>query len=144
LERQACYGHCPVYVVSVDRNGLVQYEGRRFVSAFGKRTAHVAPADAASLFALANTISFRTLKPRYAVPCTDHDTAVVTLEVGDVKTTVEHYGPGSTCGGGSGAPEGLLSLEREIDRVAGTKPWVTCPKDGGEDDCSSYDGDAAP
>lgn len=33
----ACFGVCPVYEITIDRNGIVQYVGKQFVSVQGRR-----------------------------------------------------------------------------------------------------------
>src|SRR6185436_11964809 len=38
LERTACFGECPVYVVTIDARGNVTFEGRHFVRVEGKAT----------------------------------------------------------------------------------------------------------
>jgi len=145
LERTRCYGACPAYVVSVDQDGHVAYEGESFVAAFGKRTSNVPSAAAVNLYARAKALHFETLKPRYAVPCTDHPSAFITFQTGaDAPIRVEDYGAGSQCGGGSGAPPAFYALEDEIDRVAQTKAWTTCRDAAGAETECDRDGDASP
>lgn len=48
LERTACFGACPQYSVSLYRDGIVAYEGVRFVKVRGKRMARLTPEEAAA------------------------------------------------------------------------------------------------
>jgi len=51
LERGSCFGTCPVYTVSLDRSGVVRFEGRRFVADTGVFSAVVPPMRVDSLLA---------------------------------------------------------------------------------------------
>ena len=35
MERTACYGTCPQYIISIYNNGTIEYEGKMFVSKIG-------------------------------------------------------------------------------------------------------------
>src|SRR6476620_2929455 len=73
LERTACYGRCPIYKVTVLRDGTVLWEGERFVKVTGKATAKVSVSvimDLAKAFAKAD---FFALQDRYTNrDVTDH------------------------------------------------------------------------
>ena len=44
-ETGPCFGACPVYRVTVDRDGIGLFEGRRFTAVEGERTFQVTPAQ---------------------------------------------------------------------------------------------------
>jgi hypothetical protein len=124
LERTACFGTCPVYSVSIDASGNVEYDGKKFVRVEGRQTARIPVSRAARLLATAERIGFFELRDRYRTirnpdgtetMVTDLPTAFVTVTRGGQSKQVEDY---------IGAPQGLKELEHEIDDLARTTRWV--------------------
>src|SRR4051812_20510121 len=125
LERGPCFGTCPVYRVSLEGNGKVDYAGTRFVTRVGSDTARVTPdevgrlvdsLDAAGYFALADEyVSNSPACGRYA---TDAPTATISVRSGGRSKSVRHDH------GCVGAPKALGGMERLIDSVAGTARWT--------------------
>src|SRR5690606_26163807 len=50
LDKQECYGTCPVYTIEVSGTGKVIYEGKRFVKREGKYEKQMKPEEANKLF----------------------------------------------------------------------------------------------
>src|SRR5690606_796096 len=50
LDKQECYGTCPVFTIEVNGTGKVIYEGKRFVKRRGKYEQQLQPEDARKLF----------------------------------------------------------------------------------------------
>ncbi|HEY2747996.1 MAG TPA: DUF6438 domain-containing protein [Polyangia bacterium] len=119
LERTACYGRCPIYTVTVLRDGTVQWEGKRFVKVTGKATAKL---PAATLTALADAFrgaGFFALADKYdSYDVTDHPSAITSYADGYQKKTIHHYH------GDRSAPEKLSQLEARIDELVGTARWI--------------------
>lgn len=122
LERTVCYGVCPSYVVTLQGDGTVLYEGRQFVKTKGKKTDKVSPSDVAALLAKLDRAGFDKLHvdDKCTMISTDHPTVTITVVRDGHKHVVEHY-TGNSC-----APKVLTSLEDAIDAVAGTDRWVPC------------------
>jgi hypothetical protein len=119
LTRGVCYGFCPDYTVTINGEGQVRYEGRRFVNAVGERTATIPREDVARLLARFDEIGFNNLRDAYRAEVSDLPTYTVALtRNGQTKTVVDYGGPGV------GMPESVRALQTEIDRVAGTAQWV--------------------
>jgi uncharacterized protein DUF6438 len=125
LERQPCFGTCPVYTVTIDRSGAVRFEGRRFVADTGVSISAIPPARVDSLLAELEAAGYFGFADRYAPgepvcehPATDLPTAITEVHLRDRTKRIEHYY------GCSGAPAILDSLERRIDSVAGVGRWV--------------------
>jgi len=119
LERTACYGRCPIYKVTVLRDGTVRWEGERFVKTTGKATAKLpatAMSELAKAFARAGFFALQDKYERYDV--TDNPSAIVSFDDGARKKTIRHYY------GDTSAPKGLYELEERIDQIAGTARWV--------------------
>lgn len=119
LVRGVCFGFCPDYTVSINGDGQVRYEGRRFVNAVGERTATIPSADVARLVQRFDEIGFDQLRDSYRAEVTDLPTYTVTLTRDGRTKTVVDYG-----GTGVGMPASVRQLQDEIDRVAGTAQWV--------------------
>jgi len=115
LRRTPCFGECPDYTVTIDRDGTVAYDGRRFVRVTGRQTARISAAAVKALLDEFQQIDFFSLKDRYNAPVTDLPTTYVTLRLGERSKTVEDY---------VGAPKPLRDLERHIDEAAGVQRWI--------------------
>ncbi len=119
LTRGVCFGFCPDYTVTINGEGQVRYEGRRFVNVVGERTAAIPREDVARLVARFDEIGFDRLGDAYRGQMTDLPTYTVSLtRNGQTKTVVDYAGTSA------GMPQAVRDLETEIDRVAGTAQWV--------------------
>jgi hypothetical protein len=124
LGRTTCFGECPEYSVTIDAQGLVRYEGRKFVRVEGIQTDRLPVARVAALFAQIERIrffdfneSYRTIHtPDGEISVTDLPTTMVSVTYGGRSKQILDY---------LGAPAPLKQLEKEIDAVARTKRWVT-------------------
>ena len=119
LARGACFGFCPVYSVTINGAGEVNYEGRNFVNIVGQRTASIPTENVARLVARFEEIGFENLQDAYRAEVTDLPTYTVTLTRDGHTKTVADYG-----GVSAGMPRAVRDLQDEIDRVAGTAQWV--------------------
>jgi hypothetical protein len=119
LSRSVCFGFCPDYAVSIDQDGVVAYEGRRFVNVAGAQRAHIPVSDVQALLARFDAVNFMSLRDQYRAQVTDLPTYTVTLvRHGRSKTVLDYGGPSA------GMPASVRDLQDEIDRVAGTARWV--------------------
>jgi hypothetical protein len=119
LERSACYGTCPSYVVTIHRDGLVEYDGGRFVKVTGHQTRKIPEEAVRSLFAKFEAAHFFRLAPSYRARITDQVTIVLTVRRGGVVHSVEDY-----AGAMVGMPPVVSDLERAVDETAGTDAWI--------------------
>ena len=132
LERTACFGLCPDYIVTLDADGTVHYNGRQFVRVRGAQTWKI---DAAAVYALARemeTAGFFTWKDTYTATITDQPTTFTTLTIGARTKRIKDY---------YGAPQALKDIERRIDEVSGANRYVRGDK--GKLDEALARGDAA-
>jgi len=119
LERTACYGRCPIYKVTVLRDGTVLWEGERFVKVTGKARGKLDDKALAALADAFKAADFFALKDKYeSYDITDHPSAVVAFDDGKRKKTVRHYH------GDRSAPKAVYELEDAVDRIVGTAKWV--------------------
>lgn len=125
LERQPCFGFCPIYRVSIDAAGLVTFEGERHVDSTGTRTRQIDPTTAAALMNELSSKGFFELDSAYTMGAkncgpyhTDAPRVILTLNLNGREKTVEHdYG----C---QGAPPSLRAMQERVDSVAGVSRWV--------------------
>lgn len=119
LTRSPCFGFCPDYTVSINQDGLVQYDGRRFVNVEGPQTDQIEPEAVQALLARFDAINFNSLRNEYRAHVSDLPTYTITLvRNGRTKTVVDYGGPGV------GMPQAVRELQDEIDRVANSRQWV--------------------
>lgn len=122
LEREACYGLCPIYTLEISEDGRVDYVGKEFVRERGARSKTIAKARVALLRAHFEQLGYFRLS--WEDPCpsghTDASTAVTTFVSANRKRTIRDY-HGNYC-----VPKPLRELEDEIDRVVGVTEWTRC------------------
>jgi hypothetical protein len=112
LERTACFGACPIYVLSIAADGTVSYTGYEHVREHGTRTWKIAPDAALSLAREMERSGFFDMKDEYTAPVSDMPTTFVTLSLGGrTKRIRDHLG----------APQALVRLETRIDYVSGAR-----------------------
>jgi hypothetical protein len=125
LERTECYGHCPVYKVTIHGDGSVVYEGKRFVRVTGTRKTTIDQQGLADLIQAFSAINYLDLKDSYtSIHNPDGTESIVT----DLPTTYTSFSLGGRRKAVTdyvGAPKELEELEHTIDKIAGTKRWVS-------------------
>src|SRR4030095_2830429 len=124
LERTACYGNCPSYVVTLRGDGTVEYVGRNYVKVEGPQHSTIKTDFLKSLMDEIARAGFTTITDTYSqekcrcVLCTDMPSAITRLTTDGVTHTVNHY-YGCRC-----APRSLFDLERAIDKAANVEQWT--------------------
>jgi len=123
LERIACYGTCPAYMLTIHGDGRVEYEGKRNVKLTGTQESQVEPDEIKALAKEFAKAKFLTTSEDYSGTichryCFDMATAVMELTLKQVSHRVKHY---YGCGD---APQALFELESAIDRVAKVERWT--------------------
>lgn len=125
LERQPCFGTCPVYAVDIDNTGRVRFTGRAHVQTMGTVTADISGDDfrgMADRLVQSGVLSFDSTYVAGAPGCGAYatDMPIVTLSVvvdGVMKHIRHDYG----C---TGAPSTLRGLHAMVDSVANISRWV--------------------
>jgi uncharacterized protein DUF6438 len=120
IERTACYGWCPVYKLTVFRDGAVEYEGTGFVKRQGKATGHLRPDQLAALDELFQKHGYLGLADSYeAYEVTDAPSVYTAYStVGGKRKDVKHYL------GDTKAPAVLGKIEEGIDRIVHVEQWI--------------------
>ena len=122
LERTPCFGVCPAYRVVLARTGRIRFERRnRHATPLTSRDS-VPPEDVSAVLTRMVLIGFTKLPDSIthgSAACgpwmTDHPSVTIAVYVPRVvKVVTDDYG----C---AWSPQGLRSLQEEIDRLAGLK-----------------------
>jgi hypothetical protein len=105
LERTACYGTCPMYSLTVYRDGTVEYNGEQFVKT-----------QLDDLFTSAHYFDLKDAYTDYDV--TDNPSAKTSYSSGGKTKTIDHYY------GDSDAPEVLSTIEDGIDKIVHIEQFI--------------------
>jgi hypothetical protein len=125
LERGACFGKCPSYVLEVDTDGQVRFVGALHVCTSGRVSKRLDPTKLREIRSAITRFNFATISI-HCCDCPISDTSIVTLTVADsgpVRTIHDTEG----CEGG---PASVRSLANAIDDIVGTKHWIEWNEEG--------------
>ncbi|WP_242620455.1 DUF6438 domain-containing protein [Senegalia massiliensis] len=120
IERTMCYGPCPVYSVTVDKNGNVNYYGEIFVYKTGEYKWKISKKKVEQLNKLINDFGFSSFEynpdDKFA---TDQPSCITTvIYINGKKKEIDHYY------GHFLIDDSLTKLENKIERIIGTKKYV--------------------
>ena len=120
LERQPCFGFCPVYTLSIHGDGRVEYDGLQNVEVTGPQTASIDPAAVQALADEMAAAGYFDWNDEYMnQEVTDHAYVISSITLSDGTTKrIQHYL------GDFSAPEALTEVEAMIDETAGSAQWV--------------------
>jgi hypothetical protein len=119
LERTACFGRCPMYVVTVAGDGQVTFAGKDFVAQAGTHQGDVDTAVVDQLRQAITDAGFFAMNDCYCERrMTDMPSVIITVQWGERQKTVKHYT------GDHSAPAALIKLQEQIDALAGSERWV--------------------
>lgn len=107
LSRSGCYGKCPVYQITLNRDGSVLYKGDMFVEHIGSYNVDV-EFDFQKFEDLVKTSDFFNLEDKYIENVADVPSCGITVKTGSRIKSVVDNGIG---------PEGLRVFQKEIDKV---------------------------
>src|SRR3989344_3218798 len=119
LERQGCYGTCPIYKVTVKADGSVTYTGERFVGTTGEQTSVIGLDKVKQLVEKINAINYFLLNPEYTRGATfDAGSAVTKVTMNGQTKEILHAFEDTS------APVELTELEDFIDEITNSEQWV--------------------
>ena len=113
LERTACFGTCPIYTITLRRDGTATYVGRNFVERKGTYTAKVYGFD--RLAELIESRGYFNLKDSYTVRVTDLPSTVTSVVRAGRRKTIRNYG--------NSGPVELWGIEKAIDGMVANTKW---------------------
>lgn len=109
LERTSCHGTCPVYQVTIRRDGNITYVGREHVNHIGTHTGFADPEAVERLFKLADKYKFFGFKDKYPSATSGGASAITSIQTGTRRKRVENQA--------EAGPDELWALEHLIDVV---------------------------
>lgn len=119
LERTACFGTCPVYMVSILEDGTVIYKGDRFVSMTGEQTGEIAPETVTAMVAAFKDAGYFGWNEAYDTQTvSDLPTVTTSVSLDGITHRIARYTGDNT------APLALSFLEQWIDEMANTALWT--------------------
>jgi len=119
LERTACFGTCPVYLVTIKGDGIVVYEGKDFVEVKGKAETTITQDQINELISEFEKVDYFSLEDSYTErTITDAPTVLTSISINGKTKAVEHYH------GDLSAPEKLRELEDRIDEIINSDQWI--------------------
>lgn len=119
LERQACFGMCPIYGLSLFADGTVVYVGIKNVGVTGVQVGQVDPGTVDMLTQMMTVTGYFDWQDEYTtITITDQSTVITSLSTPDNYKMIVRYG------GDANAPIGLTWLEDQIDRAVDSAQWV--------------------
>jgi hypothetical protein len=120
LERTDCYGTCPVYKLTVFRDGMIEYVGTRYVKVTGKAVGQISEAQVDKLEDLFLKYQYLQFKTAYhGRQVTDMPTVNTSYTpAGGTTKIVKHYL------GDDNAPVALNRIEHSIDKLVHVERWI--------------------
>lgn len=113
VEHTACYGPCPVYKVTLRRDGTAAFIGSAHVDKVGAYTASVS--GFARLARAIERRDFEYFKARYAGPMTDRPHILTTIVQSGRHKTVDNYA--------DAGPQELWEIQALVDGAAAEARW---------------------
>lgn len=105
LERTACFGFCPMYKVTLRRDGTISYNGKRYVQLEGAYEGTVYGFDRLAQLILSR--GYFKLKDNYAIGATDLPSTITSVVRNGKRKTITNYG--------DAGPIELWGIEMAID-----------------------------
>ncbi len=102
IQTTPCFGRCPVYAVTIEENGQLTFDGKRFAGYQGKTTRALDEKLTSNILNALSVYRPQTGEKAKNTECneraTDHPSYVLTWQSGDNKTVYHHY---TGCFGGN-------------------------------------------
>lgn len=119
LERTACHGMCPIYRVTIFKDGTVNYSGDSFVEVAGEQTSMIEPETVQQMIDAFQNAGYFEWDDAYDTETVSDLASVITSVTRDGETKrITHYV------GDTSAPLALPFLEQWIDEMVNTQVWT--------------------
>jgi hypothetical protein len=124
MNRERCFGSCPVYSVTVHGDGNVEYSGEEFVQDRGPRTETVSRDQLQGLLQRFDNANLFALEDRAFA--WGSDTPRVRVSISIDGRTKEVWSDAYFTGAKSGGQDLFVQAAAELDNVVGISRWVKC------------------
>jgi len=124
FQRTACFGQCPIYGISIYENGMVLYEGVRYVEKTGTYCGTISKKQLAEMIAAFDNAHVFEMQDRYPAstdrPPVDLPSRIITYQKGtQTKRIVDK---------GIEVPPALIQLETMVDNTVKNLNLHNCDK----------------
>ncbi len=122
MERTVCFGTCPAYELTIQKDGKVTFLGKEFVEHKGETTGMMSRENLNELIKIIHESHFMKIpsSPECESRYTDMPSVFLTIQLDGKQHSVSHY---HGCKGFEYEEE-LYELEEAIDSLAGTEKWI--------------------
>lgn len=111
-----CFGTCPVFNMSIDKDGVAVFDAKRFNDVTGEHKGTIKKEQLDSLFTMINKAEIMSLEDKYTVQITDMPGYLLSVKFTDGQTkTISDYGPSG--------PEPLKKIYNFIESLRGSQEW---------------------
>ncbi len=129
LKRGACYGQCPIYMLTISVDGKVVYEGENFVKVFGRQEKTISADKLRQLLEKFSEMDFPGLVEKAAsLDCGTYTTDVPSTEI----SIVENGKISSMIHNGKCYEDNLFKqldiLAKVIDETVEVQDWISPPE----------------
>jgi hypothetical protein len=114
LERTACFGPCPMYTITLRRDGTATYVGRKYTERQGTYTGNFYGFQRLAQFI--ESKGYFKLKDKYSTPITDAPGTITSVVRAGRRKTVNNYA--------DSGPVELFAIEKAIDGMVANTKWV--------------------
>ena len=120
IQRDYCFGSCPVYSAIISGDGIVIYTGKDFVKIKGERRYRISREKVKELMNEAIRVNYFSLKNSY----TEDEQGRSYTDLPSTTTSVRMNGKSKQVYKYYGAPKELYEFQRKIDEIAGLTRFI--------------------
>jgi Domain of unknown function (DUF6438) len=125
MSRGPCFGSCPIYSLTLQGDGLVEYRGIRFVRVKEKQSTRIGSEQLMQVLSDLDRMHFFTVEDRAFQWGFDSPSVSISVSVDGRQKRVTT--DGVYVAGWNGGPKArILQIAHEIDTIVGSKQWVQC------------------
>jgi Domain of unknown function (DUF6438) len=125
MSRGPCFGSCPIYSLTLQGDGLVEYRGIRFVRVKEKQSTRIGSEQLMQVLRDLDRMHFFTVEDRAFQWGFDSPSVSISVSVDGRQKRVTTDGV-YVVGWNGGPKARILQIADEIDTIAGSKQWVQC------------------
>ena len=115
LQKNPCYGKCPAYRLTVYKEGVVAFDGKRYVEKYGLYTKRIPYKTHKALRKAFKKAKWMTLEDDY--PSNIHD-------LPKIRITYHKKGQKKTVVGDINRPEAVLGIQKMLEDIADSDNWI--------------------
>jgi hypothetical protein len=115
MSKGACYGTCPIYTMTIYKNGVIHFFGKRFCAMIGPRVAQLSNEQIEDLTQDISDIKFETFPDKFESMIADLPSTELTFYRADSSAKSIWWNMNE--------PEQLLNLSTKLDSYRSTLDW---------------------